>query len=337
MSPRRLLIPIFIIVTASRSVAFAAYGMNLESTDVYHPCGISPDLSNCNIDAYYFSQYMQSRSESVPFTEFQRYGDSLAWDQDMIDEASGGDANYTMDDPAISISMFSGHGKCDDQSGQTCTTGANCGSGVCTRHPGASSGYCMFYVPRKAYTCGSGDIFGHQADLSSGAARFGESPNSGGWAGVGTGGNVNFVMFDISCGVTPGFISNEYWNTFAGAHIISSVMPTEFGSDTLDIADRGIDTGWLFQQNQNSSPSLDWIDTVNYISDGNCNGNGGGLSGCGANISMSVNTNATTAQWANGTESWAQLVNDGYDAKGAGYMAWVYQCNYDCSRYPLTY
>src|SRR5450432_763292 len=157
------------------------------------------------------------------WTDGARFVDPDAWDRDWMDsdKISGGDDNSVTDQPSTAIAMYSGHGSCNEWTTQTCTHSSACTSpGAGQSAPGACSGVlfprCNYFVPRTANLCGSGDAFGHQANLSSGNARFGESTPSGGWAGAGTNGNVNMVIMDISCGGTPGQEVNEYWNAFAG-------------------------------------------------------------------------------------------------------------------------
>jgi hypothetical protein len=179
-------------------------------------------------------------------------------------------------------------------------------------------------------------VFSHRADLSDGNARFGESSVAGNWAGAGTNGNVDLLMLDISCGVTPGLVTQEYSNAFAGAHLISTVMPTELGSDTLDIPDRGAIVGNDAWTHIDSSAAIAWADSINSIGGSACNNGGGGLSGCGANFSFTVAQSYNAVEYFANDESWANLQYDS-DATGDSYISWVYQCNYDCATYPITY
>jgi Family of unknown function (DUF6345) len=335
------------ICLAPLAASATPHGVAIEATNSYSSCGITPDLSQCVREVQLLWGYLSEPVASIHYwTKFLEWDNYNAWDTDMQDSdvVSGGSDVAILDNPGVSISMYAGHGVCSDQSIQTCTVSSNCTTpapgqslpGFCTRHPGASSGHCMYFAPRIALTCGSGDSFGHYSNLSTGGARFGESAVSGPWAGAGTNGNVDFLMFDISCGATPGQEVNDYWNAFAGAHIISTIMPTELNSDTLDTSARGAIVGNDAFTSINSSASLAWIDSIHSIGGSACGGAGGGLTGCGANISFSVAQNESYAEYLNGTESFKNLPLDS-DPTGAGWMSWIYACNYDCSLYPTTY
>jgi hypothetical protein len=330
--------------------ALAGNGMTVEATNNYTAFATCPGTSLVNnirnVDGLYNNM---TTTGGVSWTKRIRWTDAAAWDRDMQDpEKAGGNAedNATMDESSIAISMFSGHGTCQEWTTQSCTTSANCTSpafgqsnpGHCYRNPGASSGVCAYFAPRFAITCGDSDSFGHFANLSSGGAAFGESSSSGSWAGAGTNGNVNMTIMDVSCGATPGQEVNEYWNAFAGAHIISTVAPSASGSDTIDVSTRGSSLAAQFRANPNSSASVSWLAAMNSVSGGSCgSGSGHGISGCGAYVSYSLAESQSWAEFLNGTESWASLQNDANDSFGAVYMAWIYQCNFNCNTYPLFY
>jgi len=343
-----LLLSTLLVVGGRGSVAFAGNGVSVEATNVYNTCNIYPDLWNniTNVDGLYNGM---TPVGGLTWTQAIHWTNGDAWDSDMLDSdvTTGSDLD-TMDRTGSpdAISMYSGHGSCDNWSTQTCTTAADCTSpgigqslpGVCTKNPGAATGYCMYYVPRKAVTCGTYDSHGHNAPLST-LARYGESSSGNCWrSDAGCNGGTNFVIQDISCGATPGLQTNEYWGPFAGSHIISTVMPTVRDSDTLDSTTRGAGLSAEYRANPNSSVAASWAYAMNYVTGGSCNGNEGhGISGCGAYISYTVAEDQSWAEYLNFTEDWYGIQNDGNDSYGAGYMAWTYLCNFDCNTYPLSY
>jgi hypothetical protein len=335
---------------ALTGAAVAGNGMTVEATDNYTAFSGCPGPSLAhnvqNVEGLYNNM---TTTGGVSWTKYIEWNNASVWDRDMQDPekvGNGAEDNNNMDQSTIALSMFSGHGSCGEWTGQSCTTAANCTSpafgqaspGHCYKNPGSSSGVCAYFAPRYAITCGDSDSFGHFANLSNGGAAFGESTSSGSWGGAGTNGNVNMLVMDVSCGGTPGQEVNEYWNAFAGAHIISTVEPSASGSDTLDVSTRGSSLAAQFRANPNSSASISWLSAMNSVSGGSCaSGSGHGISGCGAYISYSLAESQSWAEFLNGTESWSSLQNDGNDAFGAVYMAWVYQCNFNCNQYPLYY
>jgi len=335
-----------VLTLASSASGFAPTGISVEAVDDYAPCNQPPLANNqANVDGLYNNM---TPVGGVSWIKQIHWLNGDVWDSDFYDPEllAGGTDGDTQDRPGDDIFMFSGHGICDNSSNQLCMTSATCNSpgagqglpGRCTKEPGLTWGHCMYYMPRKTITCGNNDIFGGFPDLSSGAVRYGDSPPTFGWAGAGTNGGINFVIQDISCGATPGEEASEFWNTFAGAHIISTIMPTNDMSDTGDVSNRGSTLAAHYRANVNGSPSIAWIDTMNSISGGTCaGGNGHGIYGCGAYISYSLAENQSWAEYLNGHESWKDMQNEANDTLGANYLAWVYECNYDCNRYPLYY
>jgi hypothetical protein len=167
--------------------------------------------------------------------------------------------------------------------------------------------------------------------------RFGESANSGSWAGAGTNGGTNAVFLDKSFPVVPGFTYEELDTMFAGMHMLGVVTPTS--GDTDNISNRGSAWGHQFTVNNYGSPASEWLNTINRLpgegapcgkSDGS-QGGYGGVNGCGCNVIMSDDSSYAKAAAHVQTENWNGLQWDGNDATGNGNPATGYQCSYNTS------
>jgi len=195
---------------------------------------------------------------------------------------------------------------------------------------------------------GTHNRHGGWINYSNGQMALGEGDFSGTWGGAGNNGGVNFAAVVNSCGLRPGFIAQETWNMFAGVQNIGMVMPvTPQGADDVDAPERGSAFAQAYRANPNGSIGLAWRDSILNIprNDGSScpglngnysNGGGHGISGCGAQIALSLDASEFWAEWDNGTETWVQTQNTGNKAFGAAWEAWVYRCNYACNSYPFT-
>jgi hypothetical protein len=179
-----------------------------------------------------------------------------------------------------------GHGYCDDQSQIACNKTADCNdviglTKVCTRFSeNPVTGKCEYSSPRSLVTAGnnSGATGSDRVNISTTNMRLGESPTSGGWAGAGTNGNLNVAILDISCGVTPDMIQQQYTNVFAGAALIGTIMPTRSGDDTWDSSDRGTAFGAAYMK-PTSSVGAAWVNALSATSGGGACALGGGYEG----------------------------------------------------------
>jgi hypothetical protein len=150
---------------------------------------------------------------------------------------------------------------------------------------------------------------------------------------------------DISCGATPGQQFREYASAFAGAHIISTIMPTVVGSDTLDTAIRGAALGHFYQVNPNASVAVSWVNAMSLVFGGTCgfigqpgqSSPGHGISNCGAYVSIAAAESSAKTSFFIFGESWVSIQSEANDATGGMARRWTYQCNYDCSKYPIVY
>jgi hypothetical protein len=338
-----------------------------ESVNSYSPCGLN-DLSNRITNTQGFLNGMPAGS-GITWSVLASWTNDEVWDRDFIDSdrSMTADDNSTFDAPGNAISMFSGHGLCDDYPvdsqghpiDQHCSTSSQCTNpgtgnfgmvqtnpGSCTRGPSVDHGTCIYTAPRFISTCSSEDTFSGLADYSDGLVSLGESSNSGGWNGAGTNGGTNFVILDLSCGVRPGHEVQGLWNAFAGVHNIATLMPTTYLADAIDSPSRGAKFSARWRANSNSSIALSWVYVINdmSISEGTSCGTPNwrnptgarGFAGCGANWAASVAQDFDHAQTLNRVETWIGAQNDANDATGAGWMTWTYVCNYDCSQFPLT-
>jgi hypothetical protein len=328
-----------------------AKGLFVEATNLYSACNIYPDLSNniTNVDGFYNNM---TTTDGISWTKSGRYTNSLVYDTDFYDpeRVTYGNDTYNFDKAGVAISYYSGHGSCDDQSLHpiSCTSNSTCTNysgylGTCTRVPGATTGKCEYDTPRQATVCSaSNDRFGHAAYYSGGNVRFGESADSGNWAGAGTNGGINMAIMDVSCGATPEFMAQQFMPAFAGAHIVASIMPAHVDSDTLDTSDRGGLFAAAFRANPHGSVGMAWLNVVNSASGGSCQVGsttvpGHGIGGCGAHVIASFEEEQFWTDWALFSESWADLqynVNDGRDGVA---FNWGGICNWDCGTYPAHF
>lgn len=89
---------------------------------------------------------------------------------------------------------------------------------------------------------------------------FGESPLTGGWAGVGTNGNANVVVFDTSCPMALCRMIQRNGNIFAGLHVELGFSGE--GGDTGDIGERGAYFATRLINGEAVGPA--WLDTSRY-------------------------------------------------------------------------
>jgi hypothetical protein len=314
----------------------AADGVTIEAIDVYPSCtSLHNNVANAtNFRTTLLSNQSLYKVGTTYFNSDVISSDFIeSWDSQNFDRQTNLDA----------IAYFSGHGQCDDQfPGQACTTTANCTNppagapspGICLRSlVDATPGRCSYNVGRKLKANGCALV-----NLTT-SAHWGESPVYGAWAGVGVDGGVNFVVLDISCGVTPSFWSAQYQPVVAGVATIATIMPTSVGSDTFDTANRGSSFAQRYKTNPNSPIAWAWRDAINSTTGGwACflGGGGHGVDGCGANLTFSADVNPYWSQFKADTETWVQNVDDLNDAYTTASRSIRWQCNYDCAANPWT-
>jgi hypothetical protein len=185
-------------------------------------------------------------------------------------------------------------------------------------------------VDRAAVTFSPFNKFSGTVNYSGGPIRWGESPQSGAWAGAGTDGGTNLVVLDISHGVFPTFWYQTFRNASAGVQMIATMMTA--GGDTANVPDRGATFAAFYRGNENTRVSESWVQTMNSLpaSEGSsCPGGGGGhgFNGCGCNIIVGMDNSPERAQGSL-NEGWVHLADDSNDAFGNQFYAARWVCNY---------
>jgi hypothetical protein len=184
-------------------------------------------------------------------------------------------------------------------------------------------------VDRMALTSGDYDANNGQINYTSGPIRWGESQNSGPWAGAGTNGGTNLVVLDISHGVLPTFWYQTLRNASAGVHMIATIMTA--GGDTADSPDRGRAFGKIWAANPAGNVAQAWLDTMSALpkEEGDSCGNEGGhgFNGCGCHIVVAMDSTSDGAA-SKMNEDWIDLRSDERDAKGNDFYWARWQCNY---------
>jgi hypothetical protein len=275
-----------------------------------------------------------------------RYTDTLVYDTDFADlgvNSLGKDQTY-FDRSGIAVAYFTGHGIGDHGcSTISCSSTSQCnqpntaaGGGI-PRLPGScrfspmDAPRCCYMVDRQAATFSPNhDKFGGRINYTGGPIRWGESPESGGWAGAGIDGGANLVVLDISHGVLPTFWVQTFVRANAGVQMIATMMTA--GGDAAHLADRGKTFATFYKANENARVSESWVQTMNSLpaNEGiSCPGGGGGhgFNGCGCNIIIGMDH---TLERAEGSlrEGWVHLSHDSNDAFGNQFFAARWVCNY---------
>lgn len=321
-----------------------SYGLAVESVDDYSLRN-GPSLPNSVASGDGFVRGMTIPGS--PWELKHQWTDRDVWDGDFTDSdlARAGQDNLYFDQPGVAISYFTGHGiithGCALTTGpnsQPCTTTTACtnpvpGSrlpGTCRFSPFDMPARCCYMVDRMAATAGNSDFNSGLVNYTAGPIRWGESPQSGGWAGAGTNGGTNLVVLDISHGILPTFWFQTMQNASAGVHMIATLMTA--GGDTNNSAIRGATFARMWAANPSGSVSQAWLDTMSSMptSDGQpCGtlGGGRGFNGCGCHIVIAMD-NSSQAALSKLNEDWIDLRDDKRDAKG-NQVNWVrWQCNY---------
>ena len=328
----------FIAFSTTMPAWSAETGISIEAVDAYSCGALSNNIAN--VDNF------RNRMLSIAgFSAGVRYTNGWVFPTDFTDpeRVAGGADTFNFDRRGDAIAYFSGHGTCDDQTNTVCTTTAGCPaiSGLqqrCLRHTdNPLQGRCVYSRPRNIVVDRTGTAC-QSVDYSTTTVRWGEDPKAGAWAGAGTNGGINLAVIDNSCGITPDLYIPQTLNAFAGVSTVALIMPTRVGSDTADVADRGRAFADVYVANPNSAVAPAWANSINAVTGGSACAFGGGnhgVVGCGANIAISVEVNQARAEWANRTETWTQLRDEGNDGIGWGWMSWIYTCNYDCNNHPF--
>lgn len=318
-------------------------GIIVESVDVYGP---NDSLKHSVENGEGFMNIMTQPGTGWKFAG--HYINPNVFDTDLIDGEilRQGRDNAYFDKPGLAISYFTGHGVTADgcfggvfpcTKTSACPpllnkAGAPAGTQLTCRYSPFDKPRCCAMVARFLVTNSPGDKFGGNVNYSDpgGGVRFGESRNSGGWAGAGTNGGTNLVVLDISHGVLPPFWRETLQNASAGVHMIATLMTG--GGDTDNVAERGATLAGRWAAADEGSVAQAWLDTMASLPStlGNaCGGLGGGhgFNGCGCHIVVAMGATPDEAR-SNINETWTDLRNDGRDAKGNGWYSARWLCNY---------
>jgi hypothetical protein len=313
----------------------------VESVNNY---GGNGDLPNSIANGDGFTQGMVFPGSR--WTPGARYTDSAVYDTDFADSSLtpfGADQTF-FDRGRRAVAYFTGHGIVDHGcSTVSCTSTSQCtqpntatGPGV-ARMPGSCRfspmdlPRCCYMVDRKALNFSpANDKFNGVINYTSGPIRWGESPQSGGWAGAGTDGGANLVVLDISHGVLPTFWYQTFRNANAGVQLIATMMTA--GGDTNNVPDRGKTFASFYRADERSRVSESWVQTMNSLpaNEGSscpAGGGGHGFNGCGCNFVIGMDISPERAQGSL-AEGWVNLSNDSNDAFGNNFYAARWVCNY---------
>lgn len=340
LHPFALITALLLLVFTISGCGPYSYGLAVESVNDYSQLGPNVSLKNSIANGDGFIQGMTGAGS--PWELKTRWVDKNVWDRDFIDTDLNSSANDDLyfDAPGVAISYFTGHGiTADGCSSQACTTTAACTTpvagaqlpGTCRFSP-FDKARCCYMVDRAAVTSGQFDISSHIVNYTGGQVRWGESANSGAWAGAGTNGGTNLVVLDISHGILPTFWFQILRNANAGVHMIATLMTA--GGDTDNVPDRGSTFARMWAANPNGNVAQAWLDTMSALpkGEGNACGNQGGhgFNGCGCHIVVAMDSTPQGA--ANKmSEDWSDLRNDERDAKGNNAYSARWQCNYTLS------
>ena len=305
--------------------------------------------------------YNAVTAPGTPWTTGSWWYDGLVYDTDFYDRQLTGYAGDHGDDyfdpPGTGISMFIGHGDCDDTWGAaTCYSDSDCPAGwYCPGGaplPAMRVRRCINQMQRSLITHGSssshgdrvfyGQTYGQTAAKS---IAMGEDAWSTGFAGVGTNGGANVTIIVNSCGFRSRYIANETNYYSAGTHIVMGIAPTNnvhkvgtfntYGfSDTAQWAARGSTLSNLVLTNVYAAMSDAWL-SPSMVTQNVAFSWGGTLSVAaeGAHIVVARDSSQANADWHAWYESWAGSVAEVNDATGANYGRLAWLCNYNCSLY----
>jgi len=357
---RSWLIALSLSALASPARATTSTGVTMEAVDHYHDPVNRPDIV-CIAEADNFRNGLLNASGTI-YTAGHRFPDDSVFDGDFFDKDKTGaslDLDYiNFDDPVDGLAYVCLHGDCSDRTNQTCTSSSQCTSpaagqrlpGKCIGNgpPNNATGWCAYLTNRRMYNgILASNTHGGVIDYTSGNVRWGESTNSGTWAGAGTNGGINFGLLSNSCGVRPGLEVDELIPLFAGMTVLGIVEPFTRNNplaDDVDAPARGTALSNAYKTNPAGSIGHAWADSIVGIpqNDGkDCPlqgssytyGGGHGMDGCGAQLTFTVDGQASYTYWNRDTENWNDAINNNNDSVGNGYWAGLWHCNYDCNTY----
>lgn len=314
------------------------------------PGGSSSCNTDANVEGAGFYSGMTGAGSTWVGGSF--YKDGSVWDRDFYDPqltGVGTDNDAWSDQAGTGISLYIGHGFCDDMTVTGCTSDANCPSGsYCpggnlipgTQHVCIQQTARIFQTSSASSLHGNivtyGQNFGQPAALS---IAWGEDSASGSWGGAGTNGGTNVAILLNSCGFRSRLLAAETSNMFAGIHSLLVAVPTSalgytgsFGtlaySDASQWAERGANLAAIIQANLNAPVGDAWLNGT-LLAHGFT-----GLNGAppeGANMILSKDTTLSAVQFHANLETWNQAKQESFDGHGLGFFWFRYACNYSCN------
>jgi len=330
----------------------ASTGISVEGVSDYTTQGSTN--TDCTTEAQGF---LNGLTGNGGFTTNIHWYDNNVFDSDFLDpDCSGCDTSdndtSNFDNAGTAVALVCAHGSCNDATGTTCTTSSQCGTGYCPGTPPTSaSSACINNSPRSLVTSSTGDIHGHFAVYGPGNARWGEDTTTGSWAGAGTNGDNNAVFLINSCAVRQPFLLSQLFPAFAGMALVNLIMPTSNlnngnFADAVTWSSRGSTLATNAVANLNGSLKSSWdalLDSTPQTQGGSCPdrtgtytyGGGHGITGCGAHVSVSVDSTLAFAQDDLNDMTWSDTQAEGWDSFGNSYWQWWAHCNYDCITYPF--
>ena len=335
---------------AHQAVGQASSGVVVETISDYSTlCGDHSCDTDADTEGNAFWNMMTA--SGTGWTATHHYIDNSVFDTDLEDPQYTGLADNDTNnfDPAgTDISLFIGHGTCDDVTSTVCTSDANCSAGGYCAAGHLAAGeqrLCINQSQRRIFTSSTSGIHGNTVwygTSSSGVAArtigLGESSNSGSWAGAGTNGGTNVAAIVNSCGIRSHHFLKDTQNFYAGVHSVMMTMPiaaykdtggTVRFSDTAQWGARGSTFAGTILANTLAAASDAWFNPTMV----NSSYTGPSGHNFGAQIVISEDSVASTATWHVLTESWIGTLIDSNDAKGNGFWAAWFVCNYDCNTY----
>lgn len=353
----RIALSVAILVAATDAAAQSSNGLFVASVKDYtlwDPSGAA-DIPGAHVEAdgLWFPLIVNNA-----YTNAGRKKDNNVRDVDFHDPqltGNGADVDQlNFDQPGTAISYVIAHGTCGDITSANCTSDAQCGiAGYCPGQPPLQpnqSKVCIAVSARELVTSSTVSWHGNFVRYGAGFLQpqqrsfaLGESPSSGGFAGVGTNGGTNVGFIINSCG-----IRSKYWQSasnffHAGVHSVMMAMPTgawintstgvKDGSDARNYTARGSYIANAILTNQFSAVRHAWLNPT-QVDNGFATIKGTGFPS-GANIIMARDSSASRTTWHLDTESWFGARLDSNDANGSGFAGFRVLCNYNCSLYGM--
>jgi hypothetical protein len=309
-------------------VACQSNGLVVETVNDY---GGNHDLQYSHADGDNFIAAMTPPAGNGEWRVLARWKDLDVYDTDFLDGDTWDQSNF--DQPGTAISFFSGHGLIvpyGESPPHRCSHSAECtsppagiGRGVCKAagtpgHAIGDTSQCVYDNQRQLVVNGRSHLFNNLANYSNGDAKWGESSNSGPWAGAGTNGGTNVVVLDASWGVLASFWYEQTNRAMAGVHFLATTLPVT--GDYLNDPGRGAAFAKRSWQEHDSSVAHAWLVAMNSIP-------GGGFDASGCHFVIAYDQDSARAL-KHLDEDWSEIKNDGWDSKGKDVYWARWLCNF---------